>query len=497
MIRPPSIPLSKLFRSLLSKSGTKIYPPKSAQPLLCWSSALLLVIGSCWIIPYGDFRQMGTVPQFWLGIGIMSLGFVSSWWLKSLSASWFWGVAIATRVLLLWMYPGDDIWRYLWEGHIQTLGFSPYALAPNAPVLAQHHTDWWSLINHRDISAIYPPVTQWGFRLLAQINPSVWLFKAAFTLADLGICWGLSRRFGYQRTLLYAWNPLVIYSFAGGGHYDSWFLFPLVLAWLVFDVPDTDGATEIASNLKESEETDPVLLPKTPQKASRQWGLSALLIGVSVAVKWISLPTLGFLLWQALRYPSGPHQGSITAGKNRAWLKRWAIILSCGALPLLITALPFCTVDACPLIPVGSSFVSYGRSAELVPHFVQLIWPPSLKENWLYAFPLGLAVMWLLVRSRTLLRFIETYLIFLLILSPVIHAWYFTWLVPFAVASRNLGVRLVSVSVFVYFVLQQRIALDGPWQLTAIERTILWGPFLLGWLWSLIREAQLHRSPSA
>lgn len=472
----------------LPKSAYSPHRTIAYQKPLLWVSALLLIIGSCWIIPYGDFQQLGTVPQFWLGTGIMGLGFVGSWWLNSIPGPWFWGVAIATRVLLLWMYPGDDIWRYLWEGHIQTLGFSPYDLAPDAPELIPHHTVWWSLINHRDTSAIYPPVTQWGFRFLAQISPAVWLFKGAFTLADLGICWGLSRRFGRQRTLVYAWNPMVIYSFAGGGHYDSWFLLPLVIAWLVFDpAPWKHQDPESSSTLVSFSE--------------KRWGLSAFFIGISVAVKWITLPVLAFLFWQAIRYPApGPNAPSRSSSETGAsglrytpWIKRWAMIAVGGAFPLLITALPFCTVDSCPLIPVSSGFVSYGRSAEFVPHFVQLAWPPSLKENWLYAFPLGLTVVWLVGRSRTVLQFAETYLMMLLVLSPVIHGWYFTWLVPFAVSSRNLGVKLVSISSFIYFILQQRIALGGPWLLSPMERTILWTPLLIGWVWSLWTQENQHR----
>ena len=77
-----------------------------------------------------------------------------------------------------------------------------------------------------------PPLTQLGFRTLAAISPSVILFKTSFAIADLLICWLLTRRFTSRQTTLYAWNPLVIYSFAGGGHYDSWFILPLVAAWL-------------------------------------------------------------------------------------------------------------------------------------------------------------------------------------------------------------------------------------------------------------------------
>jgi hypothetical protein len=52
-------------------------------------------------------------------------------------------------------------------------------------------------------------------------------------------------------------------------------------------------------------------------------------------------------------------------------------------------------------------------------------------------------------------------------------------MVPFAVPSQNWGVRLVSLSAFVYFVLPSRLP---DWRLTLAERLVLWLPLVLGWL---------------
>jgi hypothetical protein len=72
------------------------------------------------------------------------------------------------------MHPGDDIWRYLWEGHIQNHGFNPYLIAPSASELIPFRLDafgldtfgldafgldtsgldGWSQINHPDHAAI-------------------------------------------------------------------------------------------------------------------------------------------------------------------------------------------------------------------------------------------------------------------------------------------------------------------------------------------------------
>lgn len=427
---------------------------------LLFLSTFLLIFGSIWSWPHGDFlNEPIAVPQFWGGISVMSLGFMLTWRLRSVTAVWFWGVAIATRLIFLAMHPSDDIWRYLWEGYIQTQGFSPYDYAPDAALLVPLRTAWWDQMNHPDVSAIYPPIAQFGFRLLASVTPSVLLFKTAFTVADLGICWLLSQRFGYLATLLYAWNPLVIYSYAGGGHYDSWFLLPLVAAWLWFERP-----------YARSRSTSPPLL---------HWLGSAWLIGLSIAVKWISLPILSFLAWRSLRQK----KGLLTMG-----------ILLAGLLPIGLSALPFCGVQSCPLIPTGSVFVNYGRSAELIPHLVAGIWEASRWENRLYALPLAMVIAGLLLRTTRLGQFSEGYLIGLLVLSPIIHGWYFTWLVPFSVASRNLGIRLVSLSGFVYFALPHRIALgDTSWLLTTAERYGLWLPFVVGVFWTIYSQRFLRQ----
>ncbi|NJR39546.1 MAG: hypothetical protein HC781_12945 [Leptolyngbyaceae cyanobacterium CSU_1_4] len=202
-------------------------------PLLGFS-AVLLILGAALISPNGHVADLATLHRFWMSAGVMGIGFVLSWRLQTISGLWFWGVAIATRLFLLPMEPSDDIWRYLWEGHIQTLGFSPYHFAPNAPELEPYRTVWWSQINHAEVSAIYPPMTQLGFRMLAAIDPNLYLFKLAFILPDLRVCGLLSRQFGTVRSTLYAWNPMIIYSFAGGAHYDSWFILPLVAAWLIW-----------------------------------------------------------------------------------------------------------------------------------------------------------------------------------------------------------------------------------------------------------------------
>ncbi|MBT9311128.1 glycosyltransferase family 2 protein [Leptothoe kymatousa] len=439
--------LTQLYWHNLWRGGATPNPEKH-QPGLLFLSAFLLVAGTIYTLPHGAFSEPTSVIHFWIGSAIMGVGFILAWMLRSVPGIWFWGVAIATRLLLLTMYPGNDIWRYLWEGYVQLQGFSPYDFSPMADVLKPLRTEWWDQINHPYASAIYPPVTQFGFKTLARIGLWVPLFKAAFAAADLAVCWLLSRRFGHRATLLYAWNPLVLYSFAGGGHYDSWFVLPLVMAWLWFDRPGAAADT----------------LPPFTYLGS------AFFVGISIAVKWISLPVLAFVVWHALR------RGRIATALGSGIL---------GLGPVVLAAVPFCSPTSCPLVKFGSSFVVTGRCSELIPYIVEQLWEPSRWANWLYAFPLALVVVWLLLRAHTFHKFTEWYLIFLMVISPIIHFWYLSWLMPFLVFSRNLGIRLISLSAYVYFTLLYMSAQeDYSWILPEAQRHILWWPFVLGIAWS-------------
>lgn len=408
---------------------------------LAWSAALLLLAGAVLLAPHGAVDRAATLPLFWRGVAVMGAGFALSWWLEFLPPWLFWAVALATRLILLPMEPGDDVWRYLWEGAIQLHGFSPFHLAPEDPALAGLRTAWWPLINHPGTTAIYPPLAQLLFRALAAIAPAVILFKLAFLAADLAVCALLVRCFGCGRAALYGWNPLVIYAFAGGAHYDSLFLLPLVAAWLL-----QEG--RLGAGLR------------------RPWLWSSLLLGISVAIKWVSLPLL-------------------LAPMAAAWRRdrRWAVlpILLAGLLPLLLGAWLFCSDLACPLVPTGSMFVTRGRSAEWLPHLLGRIVPASRASNAPHVLLLLLLLVVLLRRARSPGEFQRGYWLGLLLISPIVHAWYLCWPIPFFVPRGNWGVRFVSLSGFVYFVLPS----GGPeWLLSDPERLTLWLPLLLGAPWN-------------
>ncbi len=126
-----------------------------------------------------------------------------------------------------------DVYRYVWDGRVQAAGVNPYLHLPTAPEL-----EWlrdqgagpaaiYPNINRAYYApTIYPPAAQAIFAATALAWPGVWGMKAAMLAFDAiaaGAALLLLRaaRLPLDRVLIYAWNPLVVWEFAGGAHIDA------------------------------------------------------------------------------------------------------------------------------------------------------------------------------------------------------------------------------------------------------------------------------------
>jgi len=415
---------------------------------------LLLLVGAWMMSGQGDFAVAGTVPKFLGAAGIMGLGWMLAAAPRKISWWWFGAVALVARVALLPMTPGDDVWRYLWEGRIQLEGFSPYLLAPDSSDLVTLRDATWSGINHAHATAIYPPIAQLVLRISAAIFGTVLGLKIIFILADMALVGVLAKRFGMNRTVLYAWNPLVIYVGAGGGHYEPVLLLTMVLGWLAWE---------------KCESTESNLIGYFPTLASAWW------LGMAAGVKWITAPLVAWVVWAKVK---------------RRDFKGAVGLTVMGALPVALALIWF-KIDFGEVGPLApKTFVREARTSELFPWLLEIVWPASAyKNSWLMAFFAPVAA-WIFFKAKSLERFAESFLVALLIFAPSVHAWYFVWVIPFAVSSRNLGVRWLGLSGFVYFWLWERQAQTGEWSQTPMEKVILWGPLLLGFWWSRNREVR-------
>lgn len=129
-------------------------------------------------------------------------------------------VALAVRLPLSTWPPtlSDDVWRYLWEGHVWRQGLSPFELPPNAPELAAIRTADWAMVNHPEVSSIYPPLAQLLFATLGAGGLSAWkLGMIAADLATVALLFRREPRLGW----LWACLPLAAVESAANGHLEA------------------------------------------------------------------------------------------------------------------------------------------------------------------------------------------------------------------------------------------------------------------------------------
>ena len=154
------------------------------------------------------------------------------------SSAVLWAVIVFSlmfRLTLLPVAPSDDIYRYLWEGKLQLNGISPYSLPPEASSLKYLRDGFFSGINHKHLSTIYPPLTLMVFAAADYVSHSIMSMKSVFLIFDVLSIFVLLRFLRVMgkdphNVLTYAWSPLILISFAARGHCDSLQIFLVILA---------------------------------------------------------------------------------------------------------------------------------------------------------------------------------------------------------------------------------------------------------------------------
>jgi hypothetical protein len=359
----------------------------------------------------------------------------------------FWSVAVLLRLVALPIEVGDDFWRYQWEGKVQNAGFNPYVHPPEADELEPVRAGFenFSRINHRHTRAIYPPGAQLLFAALSRVTESQLFYKLLFASADLataGMLLLLVRgraRFGVA--VWYAWNPLVVYSFAGSAHFDSLMVLPMVAAIVLLQRHAT--AT-------------------TPRA---QWLLSssaAALLGLAISIKLIPLLLLPLCAF-ALR-------------------ARAPVLLLSLALPGALSLL-----YGYPQVPIWDSLGNFAHVTRLNDLFWWLIeetvWPNPRQKNYRYnVIIVGAVGVVSLLFYRNWRRGLLWVLGTALLLTPVLHPWYLTWLLPFAAWRRAQPWQVLSVTLFAYFLFWNERLFWLPWRSEPWLRAIIMIPPLVALL---------------
>jgi alpha-1,6-mannosyltransferase len=335
-------------------------------------------------------------------------------------------------------YLSTDVYRYIWDGRVQSAGINPYRYVPSAPELASLRDDKiYPAINRGDyVITPYPPVAQAIYWMVYSLRPSsVIAFKTAMSLFDMVTMIAILLvlvRMGLEpaRLVLFAWNPLLIFEGAHSGHIESAFIALLSLALLSWShrKPSLTGA---ALGLATMVKFYPALL------------LPAFLIampGLADDKSWRP-PSLGLL------------KGLLNACNIR-------LIVAFGAT-IVVAYLPYLSVGTGVFGPLGNEFreegfVGGGGRYFLLALLRTVVPLPTTVFAILAALALCGVGLWALLRNKkdavevatTALSLIGVYS---LITSPR-YPWYYAWLIPYLCFVPRLGwIYLTGATVLLYF----------------------------------------------
>jgi hypothetical protein len=150
----------------------------------------------------------------------------------------FWlviGGAVLLRLVALSAPPflSNDMYRDIWDGWVQAAGINPYRYIPADQHLAfLRDAAVFPNINRANYAhTIYPPAAQMVFfictRIIAVLHlPPVFGMKLCMVALEGVAIWAMTRLLVLaglppMRVLIYAWNPLPVWEFAGNGHVDA------------------------------------------------------------------------------------------------------------------------------------------------------------------------------------------------------------------------------------------------------------------------------------
>lgn len=328
------------------------------------------------------------------------------------------GVAVALRAVL-WVTPpflSTDVFRYVWDGRVQAAGINPYRFLPVDPALAPlRDQDVYPLINRPEYArTIYPPAAQLVFAFVGRTGDSVLGMKLAMLgfealgvlcLLQLLVLAGLPS----ARILIYAWNPLPLWSFAADGHVDAVVVGLLGLA-LLLRARRWDGWAGAVLACAALVKFFPVVVAPAFLRGGRFWRPA--LAGAAVVVALYALYSsagrhvLGFL-------PSYQAEEGLAAGTGFwllaalgrvAALPAWALpaYLACAAAALAWLALAAArgrapgTENGVVTLCRGASVLATAATVAISPHYpwyfawlaAPAVLAPSRTVLWLCSVPL-------------------------------------------------------------------------------------------------------------
>jgi len=142
---------------------------------------------------------------------------------------WLLVLGLGLRLVLLVGEPtlSDDVYRYLWEGHLVTEGVSPYSFPIDSPLGDPYNIEARERANNTSLASPYLPVAHGIFGAAAAVLPSEpWTMQVLMIGFDVVAASMIMKLLALsnlpsRRVLLYWLNPLVIIEVGHGAHIDA------------------------------------------------------------------------------------------------------------------------------------------------------------------------------------------------------------------------------------------------------------------------------------
>jgi len=358
------------------------------------------------------------------------------------------------RISILFAPPllSDDVYRYVWDGRVQAAGINPYQYIPADPKLeGLRDQAIYPKINRRDFApTMYPPGAEAIFFLTTRISQSVTWMKATMVGFEAVTVWALmallaSYGMSRHRVLIYAWQPLVVWEFAGSGHLDA-----IALAFVALALLARRRRLDSATGLLLAGATLIKFFPAILFPALyRRWGWKMPVVFLATTLL-AYIPYTGVGVRGVLGYLPGymGEEGMINGDRY--------FILSLARRLLGGIAVPQITYFAFGLsVLLGISFWFLSKQIQ--------------SESTFVARALALAA------------------VFTVLLSPR-YPWYFAWLVPFLCFLPAVSLFYLTVASFTLYGLWLN---GGPGSLFAVD-SVLYLPAALAVLLRLGWRAWAH-----
>jgi len=306
----------------------------------------------------------------------------------------------------------DDVHRYVWDGHVQRLGYNPYIVVPSDPALSGLHTPETRTLNNPDVPSPYPAGAQLFFRAVTAIHESIFAFKIAFVVCNFAIVlllFNVLRRSGQGEhwVLAYAWCPLLATNVAGSGHIDI---------------------------------VGVLLLLVSVSALVRRWrAVAALAFGLAVSVKLLPIVLLP-LYWRRVRMRDGALAAIVVGLLYVPFLDHGRIPI--GSLGTYVQRFRFNDPVFATLERVATPQVVVGLA--VLVGFLTAIWmrrKSAEASSDAFAWPMAAS----------------------LLCAPVVYPWYLLWLLPFLRSTSTVPIMIWTLSIIpTYYVWHLRIV-GRPW----------------------------------